>query len=183
MDSLNFRRIEPKKFIQYTVLLFAVDVVASGVIFGINRNKKFNNKFNRNESTCSFASKEIIKSIFAAFSEELFFRYFLIKYLFIEKLKYKPVVAISLSSLIYTSFRIARIKKPTIYSPISYIVQSWADGYIYYSSGNLFVNIVSHTLFDLLCSVIKIYWFEKHKKNINPPNLQSFYTSRLTWFN
>ncbi len=113
-------------------------------------------------------------TLYAPIAEELFFRFFLFKSLFVKKLDMNPVIANVLQAIIFGSLHMSNSiyssqeTSNSIIQSISSAIIGLVCGYVYYTTNSIIPAILAHTLNNLRSS---LYTINEYKNFIKFGNI------------
>jgi membrane protease YdiL (CAAX protease family) len=143
------------------VFVVFLKMMGNGIISKVDEETKDGyDKFqDRNVSPKALLLSDILNSvIYAPITEELFFRYFLFKTIFVRYFNLNIHTANILQSLIFGGFHITNTvftdqkKVTTLVQMLSATIAGVVQGYVYYYSNSIVPGVVSHVVNNLLAT-------------------------------
>lgn len=189
MDTLNLPNYMPMKNYNFSKDILKV-IIFSFIIYFLTyrlapllpdakaeeelkrlREKQYEYLYANNITPLSLLAFSLKISITSSISEELIYRFFLMKIILIDTLKINSYISIFVSSLIYASFQSSLIKFIyKLFIGISY-------GYFYKETGNLYIVMISHFIKNVIINsshtMLYKIWYDKKKAGITPNEISN----------
>lgn len=194
MDCLNFpqsKSLTVATFAGYTLTtLLSTFVISTILVAAIGRlivpNKddtqdkkdaedKYLKMYDKGVTPAGYFFTLFITALRAGITEELFFRFFIMKTLLMDQMKLNPVTAIIVSAILFGATHMGNaIAEPdkgvsqAVLQSINAGVGGIIDGFVYWKSGSIFVSMLSHFIYDLILMMLSgadyAKWYDDHKK-------------------
>jgi membrane protease YdiL (CAAX protease family) len=185
MDELiKFDPYKPIASVPVQIIVTLVIMILSNILFQLflklwpstiygdmykDRVQEYDSLENKNISLGAFAASEILNgSLYAPIAEELFFRFFLFKSIFIAKFKMNPHLAniaqatvfggLHLTNTIYSE----QLTRMSVIQSFSSAIIGLLSGYAYMYTNSILPAMFAHILNNLNATVIEISRFGEH---------------------